>query len=49
MCSAMRLGNIFPPSTVYHNYKEIVASIGLPDLRLHDLRHPNVKPKTKSF
>ena len=25
--------------TVYHNFKRIAASIGLPDLRLHDLRH----------
>ena len=24
--------------TVYHNFKRIAASIGLPDLRLHDLR-----------
>lgn len=33
------VGEHLSPSTVYHNYKEIVASIGLPDLRLHDLRH----------
>ncbi len=33
------IGEHLSPSTVYHNYKEIVASIGLPDLRLHDLRH----------
>lgn len=32
-------GEHLSPSTVYHNYKEIVASIGLPDMRLHDLRH----------
>ena len=25
--------------TVYHNFKRIASSIGLPDLRLHDLRH----------
>lgn len=32
-------GNHLTPSTLYHNYKKIVASIGLPDARLHDLRH----------
>lgn len=25
--------------TLYHNYKRLVTSIGLPDARLHDLRH----------
>ena len=33
------VGNHLSPPTVYHNYKRIVASIGLPDARLHDLRH----------
>lgn len=33
------VGEHLSPSTVYHSYKKIVASIGLPDLRLHDLRH----------
>lgn len=37
------------PNTVYHNYKRLVASIGIPAARLHDLRHPNVKPTTKLF
>ena len=26
-------------STVYKNFKEIVASIGCPNVRFHDLRH----------
>ncbi len=43
------VGHRLSPNTVYHNYKRIVASIGLPEARLHDLRHPNVKPKTKTF
>ena len=43
------VGNHLSPPTIYHNYKRIVASIGRPDARLHDLRHPNVKPKTQSF
>jgi len=33
------VGEHLSPSTVYHEYKRIVASIGLPDARLHDLRH----------
>lgn len=33
------LGRHLSPSTVYHNYKRLVASIGLPAARFHDLRH----------
>ncbi|MDE6591385.1 MAG: site-specific integrase [Oscillospiraceae bacterium] len=33
------VGEHLSPSTVYHDYKRIVAAIGLPDARLHDLRH----------
>ena len=33
------LGHHLSPHTVYHNYKRIVASIGLPNARFHDLRH----------
>ena len=33
------LGHHLSPSTVYHNYKRLVASIGLPEARFHDLRH----------
>lgn len=33
------VGDHLSPNTVYHNYKRLVASIGLPDARLHDLRH----------
>lgn len=43
------VGHRLSPNTVYHNYKRLVASIGLPEARLHDLRHPNVKPRTKDF
>lgn len=32
-------GSHLAPSTLYHNYKKIVASIGMPGARLHDLRH----------
>ncbi len=43
------MGEHLSPYTVYKNYKRLVASIGCPEARFHDLRHPNVKPKTKSF
>ena len=33
------IGERLSPNTVYHNYKRLVASIGLPQARLHDLRH----------
>lgn len=33
------IGEHLSPNTVYHCYKRLVASIGLPDARLHDLRH----------
>lgn len=32
-------GGHLSPHTVYHNYKKLVESIGLPDARFHDLRH----------
>jgi len=33
------LGCHLMPHTVYHNFKRVVASIGLPHIRFHDLRH----------
>ena len=33
------LGQHFVPSTVYHHFKKIAESIGLPEARFHDLRH----------
>ena len=32
-------GEHLSPHTVYHKFKEVAAQIGLPELRLHDLRH----------
>ena len=34
-----KLGRHLSPNTVYNNYKRLVASIGIPQARLHDLRH----------
>lgn len=33
------VGENLSPSTVYHNFKRIASKIGMPDARLHDLRH----------
>ena len=33
------LGDYLVFSTIYQNFKAIVASIGFPDIRLHDFRH----------
>lgn len=33
------LGGHLMPHTIYHNFKKVVASIGLPNVRFHDLRH----------
>lgn len=33
------VGHRLSPNTFYNNYKRVVASIGLPKARLHDLRH----------
>ena len=41
-------GEHISPNTLYHNYKRIVASIGLPDARLHDLRHSYAVAAIKS-
>lgn len=35
------------PSSAYHNMKTLLKRAGLPSIRFHDLRHPNVKHKTK--
>ena len=43
------------PVTVYQRYRRYLEKAGIPHggkghgPRLHDIRHPNVKPKTKSF
>ena len=34
-----KLGGYLSGNTVYANFKRVAASIGLPDARLHDLRH----------
>ena len=33
------IGHHLSPHTVYHHFKRVARSIGLPDARFHDLRH----------
>ncbi len=42
------LGAHLSTYTVYHNYKQIVAAIGLPEARFHDLRHSYAVAAIKS-
>ena len=36
------------PGRAYSHLKTLLKSAGLPGIRFHDLRHPNVKPKTQN-
>lgn len=42
-------GGPISPDSVRHMLHRVLKRAGLPELRFHDLRHPNVKPKTKTF
>lgn len=42
------LGKHLSTCTVYHNYKRLVASIGYPEARVHDLRHSYAVAAIKS-
>ena len=41
LCFTDVLGRCINPHTLWANFKRIAASIGLPDARVHDLRHTN--------
>ncbi|MFR4340008.1 site-specific integrase [Subdoligranulum sp. APC924/74] len=41
LCFTDALGRCINPHTLWANFKRIAASIGLPDARVHDLRHTN--------
>lgn len=36
------------PDSAYRQLKKFLVEAGLPNIRFHDLRHPNVKPKTQN-
>ena len=37
------------PDYITHKYKEFLAAHNLPDIRVHDMRHPYVKHTTKKY
>lgn len=39
LCFTNEVGRYHIPQTLVRNYKKIVAAIGRPELRFHDLRH----------
>ena len=43
------LGDHLHPQRLYAHHKKIAKAAGAPDARVHDLRHPYVKPTTKKF
>ena len=42
-------GEMYYPDSVVKLHEKILKDAELEHIRFHDLRHPNVKPKTKSF
>ena len=42
-------GEMYHPDFVVKLHEKILKDAGLEHIRFHDLRHPNVKPKTKTF
>ncbi|NCE82291.1 site-specific integrase [Neglecta sp. X58] len=42
-------GNVISPNYLTRTFHNVIAKSSLPNIRLHDLRHPYVKHKTKSF
>lgn len=43
------MGDFLSHRTVYDCFKRIVKTIGMEDMRFHDLRHPYVKLTTKKL
>lgn len=42
-------GRPFAPDYISQRFAKVLKQNGLPHIRFHDLRHPNVKPKTQTF
>ena len=42
-------GEMYYPDSVVKLHEKILKDAGLEHIRFHDLRHPNVKPKTNTF
>lgn len=43
------MGDLILPNSVTDGFAKLLAENGLRKIRFHDLRHPNVKPRTKDF
>ena len=43
------MGKLISPHYLTSAFPKLLEKNGLRRIRFHDLRHPNVKPKTKSF
>ncbi len=42
-------GGPISPDSVLKMLHQVLKRAGLPEIRFHDMRHPNVKPKTKNI
>ncbi len=49
MFPSPKTGEMYHPDSVVNIHKKILKDAGLEHIRFHDLRHPNVKPRTKDF
>lgn len=48
MLPSPKTGAMYDPDPFRHTHEYILAA-GIEHIRFHDLRHPNVKPKTKDL
>ena len=49
MFPSPKTGEMYRPDSVVNLHKKSLKEAGLEHIRFYDLRHPNFKPKTKSF
>lgn len=43
------MGNLISPHYLTSAFPKLLEKNGLRRIRFHDLRHPNVKPRTQAF
>ena len=46
MFPSPKTGTMYDPDSFRHTHEKILVAAGIEHIRFHDLRHPNVKPKT---